>query len=83
MRLTGWTEAVLRAQPARVIRAHFWRVFSGHVWEPSYREMATAPVSRAAYGDLSGYLKAVEGRDAAVSLLKTIEGLLWPEDDDG
>ena len=43
MRVTGWTPAVLRAQPASVIRAHFARIFAGLAWSPELAAAANRP----------------------------------------
>jgi len=83
MRVTGWTAAVLRAQPARVVRAHFARIFAGLVWSPALAEAAASPVpARASYGSLADYAAARNARGKAAEALATVERALWPEDDD-
>jgi len=80
MRVTGWTAATLRAQPARVIRAHFARIFAGLIWSPALAEAARAPVApRGAFADLAAYADARKAKGAAVEALKTLERALWPE----
>jgi len=82
MRVTGWTAATLRAQPARVIRAHFARIFAGLVWSPELAQAARTPMApRGAFADIAAYAAARTGKAGAVEALKTLERALWPEDD--
>lgn len=83
-RVTGWTTAQLRAEPARVIRAHFARIFAGLIWNPRLAEAArSAAPSRAAYGSLADYAQARAARSQASQALDMVTAALWPEDDDG
>jgi len=80
---TGWTTAELRAEPARVVRAHFARIFAGLVWDPALAEAArSSGPSRASYGSLGDYANARAAQGRAVSALDTLTAALWPEDDD-
>jgi hypothetical protein len=82
MRVTGWTAATLRAQPARVIRAHFARIFAGLVWSPELATAVRAPAApRGAFSDIAAYVDARKAKGAAVEALKTLERALWPEAD--
>jgi hypothetical protein len=82
MRVTGWTAATLRAQPARVIRAHFARIFADLVWSPELARAARSPApDRSAYANIGEYAKARAAKSAAMDGLKTLEQALWPEDD--
>lgn len=84
MRVTGWTEAVLRSQPARVIRAHFVRIFAGLVWSPDVATAVRTPApQRAAYANLADYAHARSAKVQATEALDALAALLWPEDDDG
>lgn len=83
-RVTGWTTAELRAEPARVIRAHFARIFAGLVWSPELAAAASAPVpDRAAFGNISDWAAARAAKRSAGDALDTLTAALWPEDDDG
>ena len=82
-RVTGWTTAELRAEPARVVRAHFARIFAGLVWDPALAEAARTPVSRASFGSLGDYANARAAQGRAVNAMDTLTAALWPEDDDG
>lgn len=81
MRVTGWTVPELRAAPARVVRAHFARIFVGLAWNPQLAEAANTTVSRAAFPDLASYGKAARARAEAASVLTSVQRALWPEDD--
>jgi len=82
MRITGWTAATLRAQPARVIRAHFARIFVGLAWSPTLAEAAAGPPpSRGSFGSLADYAKARQAKGAAIAALRELERTLWPEGD--
>jgi len=84
MRVTGWTEAVLRAQPARVIRAHFARIFAGLAWDPDLVAAATGPMpGRESFANLGDWAKARGNRGKAKEALDMMTAALWPEDDDG
>jgi hypothetical protein len=85
MRVLGWTVPELRAAPARVIRAHFARIFVGLVWNPALAEAAAGPPPpRGSFGrDLAAYGSAVRAKLEAKRVLETVERALWPEDDDG
>jgi hypothetical protein len=83
MRVTGWTVPELRAAPARVVRAHFLRIFVGLAWSPALAEAAAGPPPpRGNFGSLEDYAAARRAKVAAQDALKTVERLLWPEDDD-
>ena len=82
MRITGWTAATLRAQPARVIRAHFVRIFAGLAWSPALAEAAAGPPpSRGSFGSLADYANARQAKGAAIAALRELERTLWPEGD--
>jgi len=84
MRVTGWTEADLRAQRASVIRAHFARIFVGLAWEPDLVTAAARPVpDRSAFASIADFASARTARVRAQEALDTISAALWPEDDDG
>ena len=84
MRVTGWTSAQLRAEPARVIRAHFARIFAGLIWSPDLIRAASGPApTRGSYGSLADYAAARRGYAMAVDARRVLERALWPEDDDG
>jgi hypothetical protein len=84
MRVTGWTVPELRATPARTVRAHFARIFSGLVWNPALAEAANAPgPPRAVFGSLADYGTARAAKLRANEALKIVEAALWPEGDDG
>ena len=81
MRVTGWTEAVLRSQPSRVIRAHFARIFAGLVWSPEVAAAVHAPMpDREAYRNLADYAKARSARLKATEAMDDLAAILWPED---
>jgi hypothetical protein len=81
MRVTGWTEAVLRAQPARVIRAHFARIFAGLVWSPEVAALGRTPApQRESYANLAAYANARSAHMKAREALDDLAALLWPED---
>ena len=83
MRVTGWTVPELRATPARVVRAHFARIFSALAWSPELADAARTPVSpRSAYADLAAYADARKAKTGAVEALEMLERVLWPEGDD-
>jgi hypothetical protein len=82
MRITGWTVPELRAAPARVIRAHFARIFAGLAWSPELAEAAAAPMPpREAYRDIGEWGKARAAKGRAAEMLATVKAALWPEDD--
>lgn len=82
MRVTGWTAATLRAQPARLIRAHFVRIFVGLVWSPELAEAAMTPAApREAFGDLGDWGKARVAQGKAVEAFTALQRALWPEGD--
>jgi len=82
MRVTGWTVPELRAAPARIVRAHFARIFAGLLWSPQLAEMArTSTPPRSAFGNLRGYADARASRERANQALRAVETVLWPEDD--
>lgn len=82
MRVTGWTPAEVRAAPARVVRAHFARIFAGLAWSPELAEAARAPSPpRSAYGDMQSWSEARLARARAAEAQRAIERALWPEDD--
>jgi hypothetical protein len=82
MRITGWTVPELRRQPARVVRAHFARIFAERVWNPQLAEAARSmPPSRSSYPDLASYGKARMAQMKAAEALAAIERALWPEGD--
>ena len=84
MRVTGWTVAELNAAPARVIRAHFARIFADLLWSPDLaRAAAGPPPARGGYGSLGDYAQARQAHAAAVNAQGIIESVLWPEDHDG
>jgi hypothetical protein len=83
-RVTGWTTAQLRAEPARVVRAHFARIFAGLVWSPELAEAArSAGPPRASFGSLGDYANARAAKGQAIAAFDTLTAALWPEDDDG
>jgi hypothetical protein len=83
-RVTGWTTAEMRAEPARVIRAHFARIFAGLVWSPDLARAASAGAApRSSYGSLADYAAARKAQAEAASALAQLEAALWPEDDRG
>lgn len=83
-RVTGWTTAQLRAEPARVIRAHFARIFAALIWSPELATAAATPVAdRKAYGSLDDWSRARAGKRQAIEAMATVTAALWPEDDDG
>ena len=83
MRITGWTVPELRAAPARVVRAHFVRIFAGLVWSPELAEVARTPTQgRAAFGgDTAAWARAAGAKARAAEALKAVEQVLWPEDE--
>jgi hypothetical protein len=84
MRVTGWTPAVLRAQPASVIRAHFARIFVGLAWSPDLAVAAQRPSpSRSAYASIGEWAAARSGQAQAVEAYESMVAAFWPEDDDG
>jgi hypothetical protein len=84
MRVTGWTVPELRATPARVVRAHFARIFAGLLWDPALASAAAVPVApRAAFGDPGAWGAAHAAKAQAVDLVAQMRAVLWPEDDDG
>ena len=81
MRVTGWTVQELRATPARVVRAHFARIFVGMVWSPALAEAAHSPVpDRSSFASLGDWSKARAAKLEAVKMLDTVSAALWPED---
>jgi hypothetical protein len=84
MRVTGWDTATLGRQPARVVRAHFLRIFAGLVWSPALAEAAAGPPpSRGNFGNIGDYALARQAKGKAIEAQRAIERALWPEDDDG
>jgi hypothetical protein len=84
MRVTGWTVPELRAAPARVVRAHFARIFAGLVWSPALAEAAAGPPpSRGSFGNIGDYAAARQAKAGAIAAQRAVERVLWPEDDDG
>ena len=82
MRITGWTVPELRATPARVVRAHFLRIFVGLVWNPALAEAAAGPPpARGNFGSIRDYADARMAKTRAVEAQQVIERALWPEDD--
>jgi hypothetical protein len=82
MRVTGWTVPELRAAPARVVRAHFARIFVGLAWSPELAQAAASPPpARGSFGDLAEYAQARQARARQIEAQQTIERALWPEDD--
>ena len=82
MRVTGWDTATLRRQPARVVRAHFARIFAGLIWSPELAQAATGPPPpRTAFGSLADYAEARRGKAATVEAIAAMRSLLWPEGD--
>lgn len=83
MRVTGWTTAELRRQPARVVRAHFARIFVGLAWSPALAEAAAGPPpSRGNFGNIRDYADARLAHERTAKAQTVIERTLWPEDDD-
>ena len=83
MRVTGWTPAVLRAQPASVVRAHFARIFAGLAWDPELAAAASGPTpGREAFAHLGDWASARAYRGKAQEALASVTAALWPEDDD-
>jgi len=84
MRVTGWTVPELRAAPARVVRAHFARIFVGLAWNPALAEAAAGPPPpRGNFGNIADYAEARRHKARVVEAQRAIEAALWPEDDDG
>jgi len=84
MRVTGWTPAVLRAQPASVVRAHFARIFAGLAWSPELAASANGPApARSAYSNVSDWAAARVGRTKVMEAYGAMVAGLWPEDDRG
>lgn len=82
MRATGWDTATLRRQPARVVRAHFARIFVGLAWSPELAEAAAGPAPpRGNYGSLADYAAARQAKGRAIEAQRAIERALWPEDE--
>jgi hypothetical protein len=82
MRVTGWTPAVLRAQPASVIRAHFARIFAGLAWSPELASAAQGPAPvRSSYSSIADWAAARSARSAALSAYEAMVAAFWPEDD--
>jgi len=82
MRITGWTVPELRAAPARVVRAHFLRIFVGLVWNPALAEAAAGPPpARGNFGSIRDYADARMAKARAVDAQQVIERALWPEGD--
>lgn len=76
--LTGWTRTEIGRRPADEIRRLIWRVFARLAWDPDLAAAARTPAPTGP--------NAFEARNAiakAQGLLRVIEGVLWPEDDDG
>jgi hypothetical protein len=83
MALTGWTVPELRAAPARVVRALSWRVFATTLHDPRLAEAAASVPHRSSFGSLSDYAAARRRNSDARAALDAVNGVLWPEDDDG
>ena len=84
MRVTGWTWDELRRQPARIVRAHFFRIFAGLYWDARMAgASAGPPPSRASFRTLEEYAAARRGFGAARRHVEALERVLWPEDKDG
>ena len=84
MRVTGWTVPELRAAPARVVRAHFARIFAGLLWSPQLAEAARSPTPpRTAFVSIRDYADARAAKERAGEVLRAVETVLWPEGDDG
>ena len=82
MRVTGWTVPELRAAPARVVRAHFARIFAGLIWSPALAEAAAGPPpTRGNFGSLADYATARQAKSKAIEAQTMLERALWPEDD--
>jgi len=82
MRITGWTVPELRATPARVVRAHFLRIFVGLAWNPALAEAAAGPPPpRGNFGTIRDYADARQAKTRAVEAQRTVEAALWPEGD--
>jgi hypothetical protein len=82
MRVTGWTVPELRAAPARVVRAHFARIFVGLAWSPELAEAAAGPPpARGSFGSIGDYAEARRAKARAIETQQMIERALWPEDD--
>jgi hypothetical protein len=82
MRVTGWDTATLRRQPARVIRAHFLRIFVGLAWNPALAEAAAGPPpARSSFGTLSDYAAARGAKARAQIAFTELQRALWPEDE--
>jgi len=82
MRITGWTVPELRAAPARVVRAHFLRIFVGLAWNPELAEAAAGPPPpRGNFGTIRDYADARQAKARAVEAQRVVERALWPEDD--
>jgi hypothetical protein len=82
MRITGWTVPELRAAPARVVRAHFHRIFAGLAWNPALAEAAAGPPPpRGNFGSIGDFAEARRAKARAVEAQQVIERALWPEDD--
>ncbi len=80
---TGWTAAQLRAQPARLVKALMWRAFARRFWQPELARLARTELPREAFSSLPEQFEATQKRDAAAKATGLIEGVLWPEGDDG
>jgi len=82
MRITGWDTDTLRRQPARVVRAHFARIFVGLIWNPELAASVAGPgPTRGGYADLGDYATARAQRGRQVTAMAAISELLWPEDE--
>lgn len=82
MRVTGWTVPELRAAPARVVRAHFARIYAGLVWDPALAEAAAGPPpARGSFGSLGDYAAARLAKGRVIEAQQAVERDLWPEDD--
>ena len=78
MRVTGWTAATLRAQPARVIRAHFARIFAGLVWSPELAQAARTPMApRGAFADIAALWIAIVTTLVLFWRVSTAAGVLF------
>lgn len=78
---TGWDRAQLGRQPAPDVRRLFWRLFAERAWDRLLVDAVRVPLPAGPMTEET--FRARIAKEEAVKALATLEGLLFPADDDG